>query len=80
MFYKNLKKGIGFYLEVNGARVVMTNKNFSEVYKKFGFQLSTNFEYNKDKDKKYTPEMAFIKNDIKTYYKNNPVKVIIEER
>lgn len=45
-----------------------------------GFQLSKNIEYNKDKDRKYTTEMAFIQNNDRIYYKNKPIKVTIEER
>ena len=37
-------------------------------------------EYNPEKDRNYTPHMAFIKNNDRTYYKNKPVKVTIEER
>ena len=73
-------KDTGFYLNVNGTKAVMTNKKLSEVYEKFGFKISENIEYDKNNDKKYIPIMAFIKNDDKTYYKNKPVKVIIEER
>ena len=77
---QQFKKGTGFYLAVNGSEVAMTNKKLSEVYKKFGFQLSKNIEYDKNNDEDYNPIMAFIKNDDKTYYKDKPVKVIIEER
>ena len=77
---QQFKKNTGFYLDVNGSKVVMTNKKLSEVYEKFGFQLSKNIEYDENNDRKYVPTMAFIKNDDKTYYKNKAVKVTIEER
>ena len=77
---QQFKKNTGFYLVVNGAKEVMTSKNLSEFYKKFGFKLMVNIEYNEEDDDNYNPGMAFIKNDNKTYYKNKEVKVIIEER
>lgn len=73
-------KDTGFYLAVNGTKAVMTNKKLSEVYEKFGFKLSFCNKLDKDDDKYDGIIMAFIKNDNKTYYKNKPVKVIIEER
>lgn len=73
-------KKTGFELAANGDYKLMTRKQLVEIYKKFGFQLSFNDEYNPEKDRNYTPTMAFIKNDDKTYYKDKPVKVIIEER
>ena len=73
-------KNTGFNLAANGDYKLMTRKQLVEIYKKFGFQLSFNDEYNPEKDKIYTPTMAFIKNNDRTYYKNKPVKVTIEER
>ena len=73
-------KKTGFELVVQGAKDIMTQKKLSEVYKKFGFQLSKNIEYDENNDREYTPVMAFIKKDDKTYYKNKPIKIIIEEK
>ena len=73
-------KKTGFELVVQGAKDIMTQKKLSEVYKKFGFQLSKNIEYDENNDREYTPVMALIKKDDKTYYKNKPIKIIIEEK
>ena len=79
-FLQQFLKNTGFYLTVRSHGKTMTNKKLSEIYKNFGFKISCNDKYDPDKDKDYDPIMAFIKKDDKTYYKNNPIKIIIEEK